>query len=151
MKLGNVQTMEGILGSISLDPFDALSEYFSSPSHKHFHIVVQLSDDSEYPCYLFVFSILLINAPHILLMFHSGSSPLPLCTVFLHCLYFVMFSALLIVDRWFTIIIPCSSLNGPFPCGLIPLFTWPTPFLWVLPFQPLENTLAHRQWRRTIV
>ena len=53
--------MEGILGSISLGPFDALSEYFSLPPHKHLHIVVQLSDDGEYPRYLFVFSILLIT------------------------------------------------------------------------------------------
>jgi hypothetical protein len=30
--------------------------------------------------------------------------PLPLCMVFLHCSYFAMFAALLIVNRWFAII-----------------------------------------------
>ena len=55
--------MEEILGCIRLDPVDALSEYFSSPSRKHLHIVVQLSHDGEYPRYLFMFAILLINAP----------------------------------------------------------------------------------------
>jgi hypothetical protein len=103
--------MEGILGCIRLDTFDELLEHFLLPPCKHLHIIVQLSHDSEYPCYLFIFYILLIIAPYILLMFHSSSFPLPLCMAFLHCLYFAMFSALLIVNRWFAIIIPCSSFE----------------------------------------
>jgi hypothetical protein len=58
--------MEEILGCIELDPLDELSEHFSSPPRKHLHIVVQLSHDGEYPRYLFMFSIFLINAPLVL-------------------------------------------------------------------------------------
>jgi hypothetical protein len=54
--------MEEILGCTPLDPMDPLSEHFSSPPHKHLHIVVQLHD-GEYPRHLFIFIILLINAP----------------------------------------------------------------------------------------
>jgi hypothetical protein len=51
------------LGCIMSDPFDELRQHFSSPPRRHLHIVVQLSHDGEYPRYLFMFFILLINAP----------------------------------------------------------------------------------------
>ncbi|KIM76440.1 hypothetical protein PILCRDRAFT_12859 [Piloderma croceum F 1598] len=43
LKLGNVQTMEGVLGCTRLDPLDELLEHFLLPPRKHLHIVVQLS------------------------------------------------------------------------------------------------------------
>jgi len=55
--------MEGILGYIRLDTFDKLLEHFLSPPCKHLHIIVQLSHDSAYPRYLFIFYILLTIAP----------------------------------------------------------------------------------------
>jgi hypothetical protein len=60
--MGNIQTMEK-LGSIMSDPCDELCQHFLAPPGRHLHIVVQLSHDGEYPHYLFMFSILLINAP----------------------------------------------------------------------------------------
>jgi len=47
VKLGHVRNPEEIAGSVHLDPVDELSEHFSSPAHKHIHIVVQLSDNCE--------------------------------------------------------------------------------------------------------
>lgn len=112
MKLKNVQTTEEISGCIELDPYNELSEHFSSPPRQHLHIVVQLRhDDGEYPRHIFyvlyfadwTLPCLSATALHISPMIHAGSSPLPLCTVCLYCSYFVMFSALLIVDHWFSV------------------------------------------------
>jgi len=110
VKLGNVQTMEEIPGCIELDHFDELWVHFSSPPHKHLHVIMQIPDDGEYPYHLFMFSILLIDAPFFLCYcsyFADVSCwlipPSPLYC-FLHCLYFAMFSALLIVNHWFAII-----------------------------------------------
>ena len=48
MKLGHVQSPQEIAGGVELDPFDELSEYFSSPPSKHVHIIVQLPPLREY-------------------------------------------------------------------------------------------------------
>lgn len=42
VKLGHVQSPEGITGAIKLHPFDELSQHFSLPLPKHLHIVVKL-------------------------------------------------------------------------------------------------------------
>ncbi|KAF8228040.1 hypothetical protein L208DRAFT_1293576, partial [Tricholoma matsutake] len=42
VKLGHAQSPQEIAGCVILDPFDELSEHFSSPPSEHVHIVVQL-------------------------------------------------------------------------------------------------------------
>jgi hypothetical protein len=130
MKLGNVQTMEEISGCIELeDPLDELWEHFSSPPRKHLHIVVQLSHDGEYPCHLFTFSTLLIDAP----LFFSTTASHILRTV-----------ALLIVDCWFAIISRGDNSNLSSMDPVYPFFSLRASLLSSLGITYLFATLFFR-------
>jgi hypothetical protein len=47
VKLQHAQSPQKIIGCVKLDPLNDLSEHFSSPPHRHVHIVVQLLPTHE--------------------------------------------------------------------------------------------------------